>query len=66
MRVLFDVGAGNVPMPAFSATAPSFPLPGTTATTWYLGNDGALTESAPDVRGRGPVCVRPVGVSDAR
>jgi len=47
VRVLFDVGAGNVALPAFSATAPSFPLPGTTAKTWYLGRDGALTDSAP-------------------
>ncbi len=47
VRVLFDVGADNVPMPAFSTTAPSFPLPDTTARTWYLGNDGALTDSAP-------------------
>ena len=63
VRVLFDVGAGNVALPAFSATAPSFPLPGTTARTWYLGNDGALTDSAPVIGGRGPVRVRPVGIS---
>jgi predicted acyl esterase len=45
VRVLFDVGAGGPPMPAFSTTAPSFPLPDTTATTWYLGDDGSLTQS---------------------
>jgi hypothetical protein len=47
VRVLFDVGAGNTPMPAFSTTAPSWPLPGTTATTYFLGAHGALTTSPP-------------------
>lgn len=47
VRVLFDVGAEKSPMPAFSTTAPSFPLPATTATTWYLGSDGELTDAAP-------------------
>ena len=51
MRVLFDVGAEKSPMPAFSTTAPSFPLPATTATTWYLGNDGTLTDAAPSASG---------------
>jgi uncharacterized protein len=51
VRVLFDVGAGTSPMPAFSATAPSFPLPDTTATTWYLGPDGTLRDEAPTGRG---------------
>lgn len=47
VRVLFDVGAGKSPMPAFSTTASAFPLPDTTATTWYFGNDGTLARSAP-------------------
>jgi predicted acyl esterase len=47
VRVLFDVGAGNSPMAAFSTTAPSFPLPATTATTWYLGAGGTLTTAKP-------------------
>ncbi len=47
VRVLFDVGAGKSPMPAFSTTAPAFPLPDTSATTWYLGNHGTLTDAAP-------------------
>lgn len=47
VRVLFDVGTGGSPMPAFSTTAPSFPLPGTTATTWYLGGGGTLVDAPP-------------------
>jgi putative CocE/NonD family hydrolase len=51
VRVLFDVGADDSPMPAFSTSAPSFPLPDTAATTWYLGEHGALTASAPSGAG---------------
>lgn len=51
VRVLFDVGAGDSPMPAFSSTAPSFPLPDTTATTWYLGPHGSLRDGAPSGSG---------------
>jgi predicted acyl esterase len=51
VRVLFDVGADESPMPAFSTTAPSFPLPETTATTWYLGGDGTLAHTAPSGAG---------------
>jgi predicted acyl esterase len=47
VRVLFDVGAGGTPLPAFSTTAPSFPLPDTTPTTWYLGGGGTLTSERP-------------------
>ncbi len=47
VRVLFDVGAGGSPMPAFSTNAPSFPLPDTRATTWYLGGHGTLTSAPP-------------------
>ena len=47
VRVLFDVGAGGSPMPAFSTTGSAFPLPATTATTWYLGADGTLRDAAP-------------------
>jgi predicted acyl esterase len=47
VRVLFDVGAAGSPMPAFSTTGPSFPLPHTTATTWYLGGHGTLTRTRP-------------------
>jgi predicted acyl esterase len=51
VRVLFDVGSGGSPMPAFSTTAPAFPLPGTTPTTWYLGDHGTLTRAAPSGHG---------------
>jgi hypothetical protein len=51
----FDNGAapGNaagVPLPAFTATAPRFPLPGTTADSWYLAPGGALS-SVPGANG---------------
>ncbi len=47
----FDTGAapGNapgIPLPAFTATAPRFPLPGTVAQSWYLAPGGALTTTA--------------------
>ena len=51
VRVLFDVGAGEVPglpVAAFSTTAPTWPLPDTTATTYYFGPDGSLATAAPD------------------
>jgi predicted acyl esterase len=47
VQVLFDVGRDGSPMPAFSSTAPSFPLPDTEATTWYLGEQGALRDTPP-------------------
>ncbi len=51
VRVLFDVGGGGTPLPAFSTTATSFPLPGTTPTTFYFGADGALTAQPPSTTG---------------
>ena len=33
--------------PAFERSWPSFPIPGTTARSWYLGPDGALGDSIP-------------------
>ncbi len=50
VRVLFDVGAGGppgAPVPAFSTTATSWPLPDTVATTFYLGPHGTLTDTPP-------------------
>jgi predicted acyl esterase len=53
VRVLFDNGAGaspsgsaipGNPYPAFEQSFSQFPLPGTTAGTWYLGPAGALTK----------------------
>jgi predicted acyl esterase len=51
VRVLFDIGGDGTPMASFSTTGPSFPLPNTTATTWYLGDDGTLTSAAPTAKG---------------
>jgi uncharacterized protein len=46
IRVLFDNGAGGAqpgfPDPGFEQSFPSFPVPGTTARSWYFGNDGVL------------------------
>jgi predicted acyl esterase len=51
IRVLFDSGAGGSmagdPNPAFEQSWPSFPIPGTTARSWYLSPDGALDDSPP-------------------
>jgi uncharacterized protein len=50
VRVLFDNGAGNSgnpgwPYPAFEQSFTSFPVPGTTARSWYLAPDGALADA---------------------
>jgi hypothetical protein len=51
IRVLFDNGAGSStpgnPLPGFERSFPSFPVPGTTARTWYVTAGGALGDSAP-------------------
>jgi predicted acyl esterase len=56
VRVLFDNGAGTSPKgnktagnpyPGFEQSFSSFPIPGTTARSWYLGPDGELGEQAP-------------------
>jgi predicted acyl esterase len=53
IRVLFDNGAGTSPggskdpgnpYPAFEQSFSAFPIPGTTARSWYLGAEGSLTE----------------------
>ncbi len=50
IRVLFDNGAGNSsnpgwPYPAFEHSFASFPVPGTTARSWYLAPGGALADT---------------------
>ena len=55
--MLFDNGAGAVahrhartpgdPYPGFEQSFSSFPIPGTTARTWYLGPSGALGDTPP-------------------
>ena len=56
IRVLFDNGAGTAPTgtssagdpyPGFEADFSSFPIPGTTAQTWYLGPGGTLSDQSP-------------------
>jgi predicted acyl esterase len=53
VRVLFDNGAGTSPngnttpgnpYPGFEQSFSAFPIPGTTARSWYLGPEGALDE----------------------
>jgi uncharacterized protein len=51
IRVLFDNGAGGpsagYPNPGFEQSWPSFPIPGTTGRSWYLGSGGSLGDSQP-------------------
>ncbi len=47
VRLLFEAGGGGSPVPAFGTTAPAWPLPATTPTTWYFGPDGALGDAPP-------------------
>jgi hypothetical protein len=48
IRILFDNGAGGTqpgqPVPGFARSWPSFPIPGTTARSWYLSEDGGLRD----------------------
>ncbi len=60
VRVLFDNGAGTSPTgattpgdpyPAFEQSFSTFPVPGTTARTWYFGSGGTLNDTAPAAGG---------------
>jgi predicted acyl esterase len=60
IRVLFDNGAGTSPTgsmtsgdpyPAFEQSFSGFPIPGTTARTWYFGPAGTLSDEQPAARG---------------
>src|SRR5581483_12080962 len=54
VRILFDNGAGRAagtPYAGFEQSFASWPLPGTTAQSWYLNADGALTDAAPAAAG---------------
>jgi hypothetical protein len=60
IRVLFDNGAGESPgggstpgnpYPGFEQSFKAFPIPGTTARSWYLGPSGTLTEAPPAEEG---------------
>ncbi len=51
VRVLFENGAGHPTVPAApvqrgEASYPSWPPPSATPRTWYLGDDGSLTDTA--------------------
>src|SRR5581483_2958831 len=59
VRVLFDNGAGRTPLgtavpgdpyPAFEQGFSSFPVPGTTARTWYFGPNGTLSDQPPSAQ----------------
>jgi predicted acyl esterase len=50
IRILFDNGAGGdpgQPYPGFEQSFPSFPIPGTTARSWYFTRGGALADKPP-------------------
>ena len=56
IRVLFDNGAGKSPLGTstpgnpyhgFARSFASFPIPGTTAKTWYFGPEGTLSDEQP-------------------
>ena len=50
VRILFDNGAGRSPgqpYPGFEQSFARFPLPGTTAASWYLESGGALAPAKP-------------------
>jgi hypothetical protein len=60
VRVLFDNGDGTSPTgsstpgnpyPGFEQDFSSFPVPGTTARTWFLGPSGTLTDQSPTGQG---------------
>jgi uncharacterized protein len=60
VRVLFDNGAGasptgtttpGNPYPAFEQSFSAFPIPGTTAQSWYLGPEGTLNEQPATAQG---------------
>ncbi|HEY4428374.1 MAG TPA: CocE/NonD family hydrolase [Solirubrobacteraceae bacterium] len=60
IRVLFDNGAGTSPTgsptpgdpyPAYEQSFSGFPIPGTTAQTWYLGPGGTLNGKKPTAEG---------------
>jgi len=55
VRIMFDNGAGSAtagaPVAGFEQSFASFPLPGTTARSWYLAPGGALADAKPATAG---------------
>ncbi len=51
VRILFDNGAGSTtpgnPLPGFEQSFARFPIPGTTARSWYLSAGGLLSDTQP-------------------
>jgi predicted acyl esterase len=51
IRILFDNGAGSstpgAPLPAYEQSFKSFPIPGTTARSWFFSGRGALRDKPP-------------------
>src|SRR4051794_18078591 len=56
VRILFDNGAGGSqpgqPLPGFEHSFASFPVPGTTARSWYLDGGGRLADAPAAAAGR--------------
>src|SRR4029077_19146222 len=67
IRVLFDNGAGGTapgqPLPGFEQSFASFPIPGTTAQSWYLAPGGTLADAKPAGRAGDQVTWNPPAVS---
>jgi hypothetical protein len=63
IRVLFDNGAGSAvpgnPLPGFEQSFDAFPVPGTTAKSYYLGDGGALSDSKPSGGGEDSFTLTP-------
>jgi len=57
IRILFDNGAGGTqpgqPVPGFERSWDSFPIPKTTARSWYLAQNGVLRDQPPPQAGEG-------------
>lgn len=56
IRIVFESGAGDpenpgTPAPTLDIRVPSWPLPDTTTSVWYLGPDGTLSAAEPDSSG---------------
>ena len=66
VRILFDNGAGSSPfhpVASFERSFSRFPLPGTTARSWYLAAGGALADAEPGRGGDRHVQVEPRGAA---
>jgi predicted acyl esterase len=66
IRVLFEQGAGNdtarAPVPQFVEAFDAWPIPGTVATEWWLGQDGSLVDAPEADNGRAKYLALPDAV----